>query len=123
MKDLTSGHNVSDFYVTRPKPNPWIYLGLVLLFFIAWAYREGTAERSFASEAWFIVSIVALGVFVVHNLYRARAAKSQAHAAYFAFLSEHSKEQLELLLRNPTLTEQSAKLVVLHLRQRVPSKA
>ena len=123
MHDLTSGHNVADFYLHRPKPNPWIYLVLVLVFFITWAYREGTAERTGTSEALFILSMMAIGLFVALNLYRARAAKAVAHDRYFAFLAEHSKAQLELLLTNPTLSQQSTELVIKYIRQHYPANA
>lgn len=121
MQDLTAGHNVSDFYLSRPKPNPWIYLVLVLVFFITWAYREGAAEPSGFSELLFILSMVGIALFVLLNLSRARAARSVAEKRYQAFLAEHSKAQLQLLLKNPTLSQQSTVLVVQYLRQHFPA--
>ncbi len=121
MQDLTTGHNVSDFYLSRPKPNPWIYLVLVLVFFITWAYREGAAEPSGFSELLFILSMVGIALFVLLNLSRARAARSVAEKRYQAFLAEHSKAQLQLLLKNPTLSQQSTVLVVQYLRQHFPA--
>jgi hypothetical protein len=117
MHNLTSGHNVSDFYVRRPKPNLWIYLAIMTMFFMSWAYREGTAVRTLTSEALFILSIMAIVFFVVFNLFRAWAATSVAEVRYQVFLAEHSKAQLELLLTNPTLSQSSTKLVLKVLRQ------
>lgn len=120
MKDLTSGHNVADFYVTRPKPNLWIYIALVTVFFMTWAYRAGAAEPSALGELLFILSLAGIALFVLLNLSRARAAKAVAEKRYLAFLAEHSKAQLELLLKNPTLSQQSTELVVKYLRQHFP---
>lgn len=121
MYNLTSGHNVADFYVSRPKPNLWVYMLLVMVFFMTWAYREGTSERTGASEGLFYVSMMTIVAFVVFNLRRARHAKAIAHARYLAFLAEHSKAQLELLLTNPTLSPQSAELVHRYIRQHFPA--
>ena len=90
---------------------------LVMVFFMTWAYREGTTERTGASEGLFYVSMMTIVAFVVFNLRRARQAKALAHERYLAFLAEHSKAQLELLLTNPTLSPQSAELVHRYIRQ------
>lgn len=121
MQGLTTGHNVADFYLSRPKPNPWIYLVLVLVLFTTWAYREGAVEPSATSEALFFLSMLGIALFVLLNLSRARAAKAVAEKRYLAFLAEHSKAQLELLLKNPTLSQRSKVLVVEYLRQHFPA--
>lgn len=64
---------------------------------------------------------MAIIMFVLLNIRRARVAKAIAQERYQAFLAEHSKSQLELLLTNPTLSPQSKELVVQYIRQHFPT--
>lgn len=108
--------NIEELFPTKVRFRDSLFFGLVICFFLSWAYRLGAGEQatfiSWLVMAGFMLAILGYSAYIYYAFSREY---HTANRNYEAYLKQHTPNELQRHLNQPTITARSKRLIIAYL--------